>query len=427
MSANPVTNRNEELRRVAEQLARLVEISVTLNSTLNLEELLQFIIQTAAELLDCEAVSILLYDEKHGRLFFADSTGSNPEKLAQIPVPLESSLAGAIFRENRPLILNDVASDPRHYIQVARHVDFEPRSLLGVPMRIRDRVMGVLEALNKRQGDFTEGDEDILKVIASQAAVAIHNARLLQALQGAYDELKEADQLKTSFLALASHELRTPLGIIIGYGSFLQEESQGELSDHAQQVLNAAMQMRTLVDAMTNLNMLRVKGMKLRKQVIPIQTILRQVHDEIKPIADAKNQRLILVLPENPIPVSVDVEKVATAFSNLLNNAVRFTPEGGWVSLGVQSHLGNVQAWIEDNGIGIPPGELKKIFQSFYQVDPPMTRRHGGLGIGLTIAQGLIEAHDGRIWAESEGEGKGTCFKVSLPVAANQDGLPEPA
>ncbi len=420
-------NRNEELRRVAEQLARLVEISVTLNSTLNLEELLQFIIQTAAELLDCEAVSILLYDEKHGRLIFADSTGSNPEKLAQIPVPLESSLAGAIFRENRSLILNDVASDPRHYIQVARHVDFEPRSLLGVPMRIRDRVMGVLEALNKRHGGFTEGDEDILKVIASQAAVAIHNARLVQALQEAYDELKEADQLKTSFLALASHELRTPLGIIIGYGSFLQEESQGELSDHAQQVLNAAMKMRSLVDAMTNLNMLRAKGITLRKQVIPIQTILRQAHDEIKSIADTQKQRLILVLPEFPILVNADPERLLSAFSNLLNNAVRFTPEGGWISVGVQSHLGNVQVWVEDNGIGIPPGEFKKIFQPFYQVDPPTTRRHGGLGIGLSIAQGLIEAHDGRIWAESEGEGKGTCFRISLPIAAEQNTSPKPA
>ena len=105
------------------------------------------------------------------------------------------------------------------------HVDFEVHNILGVPMRIKDKPTGVLEALNKRDGNFDESDADILSVIASQAAVAINNARLVKALQDAYDELRAADQLKTNFLALASHELRTPLGVIIGYATFLQEES----------------------------------------------------------------------------------------------------------------------------------------------------------------------------------------------------------
>ncbi len=406
------------LRQAAEQLARLIEISVTLNSTLDEQELLQFIIGTAAELLDCESVSILLYDEIQGRLVFSAATGSDPRKLSEIPVPLEGSVAGKIFRENRPLILNDVQNDPRHFPMVARHVGVNVHSLIGVPMRIKDRLTGVLEAINKRRGEFDEADVDLLSIIASQAAVAIENARLVHELRQAYEEIQAADQLKTNFLALASHELRTPLGIIIGYATFLQEESPGELSEHARHVLNAAMQMRTLVDAMTNLNMLRAREMVLHRLTIPIQMVLQAACNEIRSLADAKSQHIVLDLPAEPLQVEADPEKLNLVFVNLLNNAVRFSPADGNISVGARLEDGQVLAWVKDEGVGIAPSELRKIFQEFYQVEAHMTRRHGGLGIGLTIAQGIVAAHGGHIWAESEGLGKGACFKVALPPAS---------
>ena len=253
-------------------------------------------------------------------------------------------------------------------------------------------------------------------MIASQAAVAIHNARLVKALQDAYDELNTADQLKTNFLALASHELRTPLGVIIGYATFLQEESPGELSEHAKQVLNAAMQMRVLVDAMTNLEMLRTKDMVMHRLVVPIQQVLRSAYGEVKRLADAKGQHLALELPEMPIPVKCDPEKLTSVFINLLDNAVRFTPEGGKITLGTTLRAGgDVLTWVQDTGKGIPAGEMNKIFQGFYQIEPHTTRKHGGMGIGLSIAKGLVEAHGGKIWAESPGPGKGSTFKVLLP------------
>lgn len=222
-----MTNPKPELRYVAEQYARLIEVSVTLNSTLNLDELLKFIIQSATEILDCELVSILLYDDKKARLIFAAASGSGTKRMTETPIPLENSLAGTIFRENKVICLSDVRQDMRPYLMVSKFVDFEVKNVLGVPMRIKDTPTGVLEALNKRSGDFDESDADILEVIASQAAVAIHNARLVEALQDAYDEVRIADQLKTNFLALASHELRTPLGVIIGYATFLQRGISG--------------------------------------------------------------------------------------------------------------------------------------------------------------------------------------------------------
>jgi putative nucleotidyltransferase with HDIG domain len=174
-----------------DHLIRLVEISITLNSTLDLDKILAYIIQTAAEVMECEAVSILLYDQEKSDLFFAASSASDPIKLSEIPVPLNESLAGKIFLENTPLILNNVENDPRHYVIAAQHVNFHTHSLLGVPMRIQDQGVGVLEALNKNSGVFTAADEWVLSIIASQAAVAIRNAKLLKDLELAYDTTLE--------------------------------------------------------------------------------------------------------------------------------------------------------------------------------------------------------------------------------------------
>jgi signal transduction histidine kinase len=398
------------------QLAKLVEISVILNSTLDPATLLRFIIQQAAALLNCEAASILLYDERRCELYFTTASGSDPNKLAEIPVPLEGSIAGTVFRENRPLVINDVENDPRHYSQVGEQVKFRPRMLLAVPMRIKDQVTGVLEALNKRQGQFNERDEHLLSVIASQAAVAIQNARLVQALQKAYNELSRVDKLKSDFMAIASHELRTPLGVILGYATFLKEDAKGEMSEHANMVLTSALRLRALVEDMTNMNLLQVGSTQVNMQPVPIQQPILAAFEEISPTAEVKSQKLSQSMPEQPILIRADTAKLELVFANLLNNAVRFTPEGGEISITVTPIRKEVWVEIKDNGLGIPPNELENVFREFYQVEDHMRRRHGGMGLGLAIARGLIRLHDGRIWAESEGEDQGTTLKVVLPI-----------
>ncbi len=398
-------------------LFRLVELSVTLNSTLDLDELLQLITATATELLECEAASILLYDEKNPRLYFAAATGSDPAKLAEIPVPIDNSLAGTIFRTNHALIMNDAEQDPRHYSLVSDHIKFKINTLLGVPMPIKDRTVGVLEAVNKREGGFTDGDVAILSVTAAHAAIAINNARLLRTTQQALEKVKVTNQIKSNFLSLASHELRTPLGIIIGYATFLQEGARGESTDHANQVLGAASQMRSLLDQMNNLTLLQSDEMEMRQMKISIQDVLNFAIDEIKYSAARRDMQLVLDFQEDPIYVNVDAEKTALAFVNLLNNAIRFSPEGSEITIGAVKQEKQVLIWVQDHGIGIPVDKLQKIFEEFYQIEPPNTRHYGGLGIGLTIAKGLIEAQGGKIWVESDGVGKGSTFKVTLRIA----------
>jgi signal transduction histidine kinase len=406
---------NSQSQLTSDQLARLVDISLTLNSTLDPQTLLQNIIQSAAALLDCEAASILLYDDRRGQLFFTTASGSDPDQLAEIPVPLEGSIAGAVFRSNQPLVINDVQRDPRHYAHVSQQVHFNPHMLLAVPMRIRDQVTGVLEALNKRQGSFNEHDIHLLSVIASQAAVAIHNARLVQALQKAYNELSRVDKLKSDFMAIASHELRTPLGVILGYATFLKEDAKGELSEHANIVLNSALRLRALVEDMTNMNLLQIGEVRLQMAPLPIQQPLSAALSEITFTAEVKNQTLTHSFPTEPLQVLGDAPKLERLFANLLNNAIRFTPEGGTVHVSVEAVHNEVRVAIQDNGVGIPPGELDNVFKEFYQVEDHMRRRHGGMGLGLAIARGLVRLHNGRIWAESPGENQGTTIRIVLP------------
>lgn len=180
-----------KLRKKMAQLEKLAEISIILNSTMDLEKLIKFIMVSAAEMLECEAVSILLYSQEKSSLFFSESSESDVKKLAETIVPLQSSLAGLIFLENKPLILNNVEHDPRHYSLAAQHVNFKTHSLLGVPMRLQSKITGVLEALNKKGRIFTQDDLEILLVIASQAAVAIQNAKQVQDLQDAYNSTLE--------------------------------------------------------------------------------------------------------------------------------------------------------------------------------------------------------------------------------------------
>ena len=411
------TGQLRDLESQPHQLKRLVELSVILNSTLDLDALLRLITATATELLDCEAASILLCDENDVCLFFAAATGSDPEKLAQIPVPIDNSLAGTIFRTNRHIILNNAEQDPRHYSLVSDEIKFRVKSLLGVPMPIKDRTVGVLEAVNKRNGLFNEHDAALLAVTAAHAAIAINNARLLRATRQALEQVKEAHQLKSNFLSLASHELRTPLNIIMGYSTVLNEDAQGELSNHAREVLTAARQMRSILDEMNNLAMLKSEGMTLKPQNVAMEDVLVYTCEEIRDIASTRRQTLVYTFSNEPNMVNVDIDKTALALGNILGNAIRFSPEGSEITVGATKHGSQVLSWVQDQGIGIPADKLHKIFEEFYQIEPPNTRHYGGLGIGLTIAKGLIEAQGGKIWAESKGLGSGSTFKVLLPMA----------
>ena len=415
---NQTQDELNRLRQMVVRLSRLVEISVTLNSTLELDRLLQFIIRSAADLVESEAVSILLVSDKTRDLYIAAATDADPETLQKIPVPREGSIAGTIFREDRPLILNELGATTQLYTKGGEGGRFSVRSLIGVPLRIREEVTGVLEAVNKRQGIFDEADLQTLTNIASLAAVAISNARQLEALNRAYDALGKLDQLKTDFIAIASHELRTPLGLILGNASLLKELTGDDVSEHADAVLNSAMRMRVLIEDMTNLNMLQAGSADLVLSKQSLQDIVKMAYEEVLGLAEARGQTIKLNLPDEMLEAMVDGPKITMALTNLLNNAIRFTPKEKklWLTLEHHGH----EAWlrVRDDGIGLAPDELETVFDLFYQVEDHLTRQHDGLGLGLPTVKAIADSHGGRVWVESEGPDQGATFTIALSLAS---------
>jgi len=404
------------LKNTLGQFARLIEISLNLNTTLDQDKILDLILHTAADVLTCESVSIMLFDENVEELYFVASTDSNSEQLTRIPVPIEDSIAGMIFSLNSPQIINNLSEDPRHYNLVSDELGTPHQTLVGVPMRLHDKVIGVLEGINKLDGLFTNEDIDILSVIASQAAVAINNARMMESLQAAYQELSRIDKLKSDFIAIASHELRTPLFHILGYAELLESETEGESAENLKQVLRSARLLQSLVDDMTNMNLLETRSQQLIKEDIALQRIIEEAYQEVLGAFRTKEIQTHFKLPKTETIVHVDPQKLRQAIVNVLNNCARFTPEHGRVEIAARQHLDHIHVSIKDNGIGIPPEKLELIFERMVQADEHVTRSYGGLGLGLPIACGIVELHGGRMWAESEGRGKGSTFNFTIPV-----------
>jgi signal transduction histidine kinase len=398
-------------------MTQLAEMSTSLNSRVQLEPLLKYIMDVAVQITNCEAASVLLWNNRKQQLFFAASTtAAKDDSLIGMPVPMDS-IAGSILRENKVVQIDDARTDPRHYNKVDEEIEFETRSLLGVPMTYKDRVIGVLEAINKRNLPWTQDDHHVLSILAAQAAVAIEGAQLVTELKRANDELAELDKLKNDFIAIASHELRTPLGVIMGYASFLQEAQDADTQTHASKVLESALKLRKIIEDMVNLRYLKQKQGDLHREIIPVSQFFTSIEREVHMLIDTDNHNLQIVMPEegdNP-DINIDSTRLMMVVTNLLNNALAFTPHDGDISITHTTYPHEVWVHVKDSGKGLEPHQLERIFEEFTQVEDHMTRHHQGLGIGLSIARAIVKAHGGRIWAESEGAGKGATFTFTLP------------
>lgn len=412
---------NDENR--LQQLERMLEISRELTSTVSLEPLLHKIVQVAAELTSSEETSILLLNMRTGELRFRAASGDPTGQLRDIPVPVDDSIAGAVLLSGEPTIISDTLSEPRHYKVVGQRIGLETRSLLAVPLQIKERRIGVLEAINKRNGgQFSHEDVETLTTLAAQAAVAIENARLVGDLRRAYDQLGELDRLKSDFIAIASHELRTPLGLILLYAAMLRDQMGDAEGQQLDAVLRAAMRLRHIIETMLNLRYLETGEMKLVLETFDLRKEVQDACEDYEAIAESGGLTLTTDLPGKDITVLADREKVRVVLDNLISNAVKFTPPGGRAQVALSRQGDQVGISVTDTGVGIPSEELEHIFDRFYQVEDHMTRRHGGMGLGLSIVKGLVRLHGGRVLAESV-PGHGSRFIVWLPTTVSEESL----
>jgi signal transduction histidine kinase len=257
-------------------------------------------------------------------------------------------------------------------------------------------------------------------------------------LQTAFDRLKELDRLKSNFLATVSHELRTPLTSIIGYSEMLVEGLAGEMTseqrEFVQTIRDKGEQLLQLIKGLLDLSKLESGTMSLRKSQTDILTALRDVAQTMNPTARKKEVDIVVDV-ENGLPlIWADAERLRQVFLNLTENAIKFTPPGGKVTLSARitaidaarpddaggvvilsARRTAVEFRVADTGIGIPEGERSRVFDAFYQVDSSSTREAGGTGLGLSIVRRLIDGHDGTVRIQ-DNTPKGTVFVVTIPV-----------
>ncbi len=406
-----------------DHLERLLEVVRGLTTAPDLETFLQTIISEATELTNSELASILEYDETAEELRFLAMQWFERDLLRPMGVPLEGSAAGWVYRRGQPLIIQDVRKDQRHFNLVDRMTNHQTQSLVAVPLMVRGEVVGVLEALNKKDdAHYTEEDLTILETLGALAAQAMQNVDLMRKVRASRVQLAELERLKSDFIAITSHELRTPLGLILGHATFLRELAAGQYEEQLDAIIRNATKLKEIVENLSDVENFQNGSARIKGGRVSMTKIAEDVVSLFKDEAEQKNITLKLEPASQPYYLHADQVKITIALSNLVKNAIQYTEAGGNVNIRVEEDSGYIKVTVMDNGIGIPPRELPRIFERFYQVETHLTRRYGGMGLGLSVAKAMIELHGGRIWAESEG--RGSRFTFLLPMNLGADATP---
>ncbi len=379
---------------------QLIDISRDLASTLDLDELLDRIVNAAADITAAEAASILLYDNTARQLYFQVATNIEEPTLRGLVVPLEGSIAGWIVTEQKPLRIDDVSEDSRHFGNIEQSTGFSTKSILGIPLITKNKVVGVLEALNKKEGKFTSGDENLLSVLGAQAAVAIENARLFQ---------------QSDLISEFVHELRTPLASLstATYLLLRPEMSREQQEQIVNNIHNETLRLNSLASSFLDLARLESGRVQFRKSTFDIMDLLHECSDVVASKAEEDNIQIRVIEPEGPSMVDADRDKIKQVILNLLSNSLKYNRPNGSVILKAISSEGQIQISVQDTGIGIPEDAVGHIFEKFYRVRDHETKA-SGTGLGLSICKKIIQGHGGTIEIKSK-LGIGTNIIFTLP------------
>jgi len=402
-----------------DHLERLLEVVRGLTTAPDLESFLQTVISEASEMTDSELASILEYDDDAKELRFLAMQWFDRDLLRPMGVPLDGSAAGWVYRKGQSLIIQDAKVDQRHFKTVDRVTKHTTHSLAAVPLIVSGEAIGVLEALNKKDNaHYTEEDLTILETLGALAAQAMRNIVLARKMRVARIELAELERLKTDFIAITSHELRTPLGLILGHATFLRELAGDEFAEQLDTIVRNATKLKDIVENLSDVDNFQTGAARVRSNKVSLAKI---VEDTILTFQDeAKSQNITLKAELNNLPFFVEADgvKIGIVVSNLIKNALQFTDPNGHITVTVAEDSGYMKVTVTDDGIGIPAKDLPHVFDRFFQVETHLTRRYGGMGLGLAVAKSMIDLHNGRIWVESE-EGKGSTFTFLLPIEKN--------
>ena len=379
---------------------RLIDISRDLASTLDLDILLSRIAHAAAEVSGAEAASILLYDDAARRLYFQMATNIDEPTRRGLVVPIDKSIAGWIVTNRKPVRISNAHEDPRFFGDIEQTTGFPTESILGVPLITKNKIVGVLEALNKHGGKFTDQDESMLLVLGAQAAVAIENARLFQ---------------QSDLISEFVHELRTPLASLstATYLLLRPEMSQDQRDQIVNSIHTETLRLNALASSFLDLARLESGRVQFRKTSFSLADLLYECKDVMSSKADEEHIQVRVESPEGLPVLEADRDKVKQVLLNLLSNAIKYNRANGSVILRAESTDTEIFISVQDTGVGIPEQALPHLFEKFYRVREHENKT-SGTGLGLSICKQIVQGHGGRIEVKSK-MGIGTMFMIHLP------------
>ncbi|MGD8813241.1 MAG: ATP-binding protein [Anaerolineales bacterium] len=392
--------------RVLHRYERLIEIATDLVSSLELNTILEHIVHAAKELTECQSASLLLFDPQTEKLYFEAATDQFIEQRGQLALPTKNSIAGWVFTYGESALVNDVLQDPRFYAEVDVLTHHQTESILCVPLRLKQKTLGVIEAVNKKEGLFDEDDARILQAVATQASIAIENNRLF---------------IQSDLIAEMVHELRSPLTALTAAGHLLQRSDLGDEQRNKlrQTILNEALRLDTMAGGFLDLARLESGRAHFIREPVHLGGLVEECLEIIRPQADAEMITLETDLGTSIAPVMGDRHRLKQLLLNLLTNAIKYNKPQGKVNVSLRSDGADVLLAVEDTGCGIPSENLPHIFERFYRV-PKEEGDSQGAGLGLAIAKRIAETHQGSIEVESK-SGVGSTFTVRIPTQPTTD------
>ncbi|HEV7508067.1 MAG TPA: ATP-binding protein [Thermoanaerobaculia bacterium] len=427
------------LREQTEVVETINRIGQLLSAELDQEKLVQAVTDAATELTGAQFGSFFynVYNEDGAAYMLYTLSGVSREAFANFPMPRATALFGPTFRGEGTIRMDNVRQDPRYGHSKPYHGmppgHLPVTSYLAVPVTSRSgEVIGGLFFGHPEVGVFTARHERIIEGLAAQTAIAMDNARLYQ---GAQQTLKEREDLlererkareeseiasraKDEFLGLLSHELRTPLNAILGWTRML---STGRLDPEAiargiETIdRNAKLQAR-LIEDMLDVSRIISGKLRLDAQPVDLTTVVNAAVDTLRPAAEAKDIRVQVVMDFGAGVVLGDPVRLQQVIWNLLANAIKFTPKHGRIQVQLERVNSHLEVTVSDTGPGVAEEFLPFVFDRFRQADSTISRRHGGLGLGLAIVRHLVELHGGTVKAGNRGDEPGAVFSVLLPL-----------
>ena len=407
------------LQRQVQELEGLHRLSRLLLSSETMERIVGESIRIVAEMLDCDKMALLLNDESNGCLVaMSSAVGLDTDQVEGLRITLdEPSLAGTVFRTKTPLVSNDAPNDAwvnRHMVEL-----LGIESLLAVPLTTGPKPIGVLKAMNARKGFFGEDDVRFAMLLGGQVGALVESSMGRQRERQLVHKLREADRTKSEFVSMLAHELKGPMTTILGFSETLKQQWDKVPDEKKLSILDIVAKETGRLSRLVNdlLDVSRMEAGTLRYELTPVS--LAELIESIITVHTSLSAQHLVVndLPSDLPKVLADNDRLRQVFINLLTNATRYSPEGTAIRVRARalSEDGMVEVAVTDEGIGISEQDRDRIFSKFSMLPKPGWVKKG-TGLGLFITKGIVEAHGGRIWVDSE-PGKGSTFAFTLKAA----------